>query len=74
MQHLEDRCIDGGVSPIANCFVVLREERDVHLRRYDAAGTWENIDRLKYDEVGRILLDDRYCRHCNAWMRAQPGI
>ena len=39
------------------------------LESYDAAGGWENVYELEYDDVFKIELDSRYCNHFNAYMR-----
>lgn len=40
---------------------------------YDAAGKWESIYKLPYDEIFRIEFDSKYCNHFNRFMRSKRG-
>ena len=39
------------------------------LHCYDAAGNWEKVYTLDFDEIFRIEFDTKYCNHFNAYMR-----
>jgi hypothetical protein len=43
------------------------------LRCYDAAGRWEKVYELRYDEIFRIEFDSQYCNHFNEYMKAKGG-
>ena len=36
---------------------------------YDAAGKWEKVYPIRYDEVFRIEFDSKYCNHFNEYMK-----
>lgn len=38
---------------------------------YDATGKWEGEYKISYDEIFRIVIENRYCRNFNAYMSAQ---
>ena len=43
------------------------------IKCYDAAGKWEKVYELSYEEVFRLEFDSRYCNHFNAYMRSKNG-
>jgi hypothetical protein len=45
-------------------------KRSFSLHCYDAAGRWEKVYCLDYDEVFRIEFDSKYCNHFNNYMKA----
>ena len=47
------------------------DEDRFFLRCYDAAGKWEKVYKLDYDEVFKIEFDSRYCNHFNAYMKSE---
>ena len=47
------------------------ETNAVSIRCYDAAGKWEKVYELDYDEICRIEFDSKYCNHFNGYMRSK---
>lgn len=45
-------------------------EHSFSINCYDAAGRWEKVYDLKYDEIFRIEFDSKYCNHFNNYMKA----
>ena len=51
--------------------IVATDKTEFLLYCYSAAGEWERVYTLPYDEVFRISIDDRYCNYFNAYMRSK---
>lgn len=49
-------------------------EDSFYLNCYDAAGKWEKIYRLPYENVFKIEFDSKYCKHFNAYMKSAPPL
>jgi hypothetical protein len=46
-------------------------KKNFTIRCYDAAGKWEKQYELEYAEIFRIVIDNKYCKNFNAFMRAK---
>ncbi len=46
-------------------------DKSCHMYCYDAAGKWEKEYEIKYDEILRISLYDRYGKHFNKYMSSR---
>lgn len=45
------------------------DDAGFELNCYDAAGEWERIYKIQFNEVFRITFNTKYCKHFNAYMR-----
>ena len=46
-------------------------ENAFFLKCYDAMGKWEKAYELNYNEIFRIDINSRYCKHFNRYMKAK---
>ena len=53
---------------------ITRMDEDMfYLKGYDAAGDWEKVYELDYDDICRIEFDSKYCNSFNAHMQSKSG-